>query len=210
MPKTKWTQKDFDVFSIDGLEPRMEALINTVRPKFEELGTAFSTYFSAKTADEFYPHVAKHARRKVNPPKDSWVAFAPYKRGYKSIPHFQLGLFGTHLFIILCVIYEAPSKVEIADRLLKKQNSFKKLPKNFYVSGDHFSPEGINIKDALNDGQLVGLLERLRDVKKGEFIVGLQIPKEDAVQLTAEEFEKLTEETFDALLPIYNTMVNKK
>lgn len=69
MPKTKWTQKDFDVFSIDGLEPRMEALINTVRPKFEELGTTFSTYFSAKTADEFHPHVAKHARRKVNPPK---------------------------------------------------------------------------------------------------------------------------------------------
>ncbi|WP_397261357.1 DUF1054 family protein [Peribacillus simplex] len=31
---------------------------------------------SVLTGDEMYPHVAKHARRKVNPPNDTWVAFA--------------------------------------------------------------------------------------------------------------------------------------
>ena len=39
-------------------------------------------------------HVAKHARRSVNPPIDTWVAFAPNKRGYKMLPHFQIGLLG--------------------------------------------------------------------------------------------------------------------
>ena len=55
--------------------------------------------------------MAKHARRTVNPPKDSWVAFAPYKRGYKSLPHFQIGLWRTHLFIVLVIIYEALKKM---------------------------------------------------------------------------------------------------
>ena len=63
----------------------------------------------------------------MNPPKDSWVAFAPYKRGYKALPHFQIGLWGSHLFIILAVIYEAPDKVAIAERLLKKKGCIQQI-----------------------------------------------------------------------------------
>lgn len=33
---------DFDVFAIDGLEPRMSALISGIRPKLEELGSRLS------------------------------------------------------------------------------------------------------------------------------------------------------------------------
>ncbi|RKJ52340.1 DUF1054 family protein, partial [Butyricicoccus sp. 1XD8-22] len=36
--KIKWTNEDFDVFRIDGLEQRMEALTTIVRPKFQILG----------------------------------------------------------------------------------------------------------------------------------------------------------------------------
>ena len=42
MNKTFWEDSDFDVFQIDGLENRMEALITRVRPKFEELGKQYS------------------------------------------------------------------------------------------------------------------------------------------------------------------------
>lgn len=203
----KWTNQDFDIFTIPGLEERMAELIKQVRPKFEELGTTYSTYFSAKTAEEFYPHVAKHARRKVNPPIDSWVAFAPNKRGYKALPHFEIGLFKTHLFIILCSIYEAPTKKEIANNLLKNLNSFNEVPGNFYITGDHFDPHGILLSDAVHDGSLKKLIERLRDVKKGEFMIGLQIPREQAIQLSAKEFAKTVEDTFNTLLPIYNIMI---
>ena len=54
----------------------MEALNEYVRPQLNNLGTYFADYFSTQTGEEFYPHVAKHARRSVNPPKDTWVAFA--------------------------------------------------------------------------------------------------------------------------------------
>lgn len=209
MSKTFWQEKDFEVFQIEGLENRMTALIENVRPKFEELGKQYSLYFSSALGDEFFSHVAKHARRSVNPPKDSWVAFAPYKRGYKALPHFQIGLWGTHLFIIVAVIYEAPDKVAIAERLLQRKNLFKKLPNDFIVSGDHMKPDASSLGEVAPEG-VEELLTRLRDVKKGEFLVGRHILKEEAVQLTDKELFDLIEDTFEKLLPIYKTMTNIK
>lgn len=208
MQKTQWTNQDFDVFQIQGLEQRMEALISLVRPKFNILGEDFSAYFSSKLGEEFYPHVAKHARRTVNPPKDSWVAFAPYKRGYKALPHFQIGLWGTHLFIVLAIIYEAPQKNIFAERLLAKKALFNELPKDFIVSGDHMSPQAIPLSEAI-DEKLEQLLVRLRDVKKGEFLVGRHISREKAVKMSADTLHSLIEETFDELLPIYSTITKQ-
>ncbi len=100
-------QEDFDVFAIDGLDQRMDAIKTIVRPKLEALGHHFAPVLSLKTGDEMFFHVAKHARRTVNPPKDTWVAWANDKRGYKKHPHFQIGLWQTHLFVWYAVIYEA-------------------------------------------------------------------------------------------------------
>lgn len=208
MPKIKWTNKDFNVFKIDGLEQRMDALINHVRPKFHQLGDDFSAYFSSQLGEEFFPHVAKHARRTVNPPKDSWVAFAPYKRGYKSLPHFQIGLWHSHLFIVLAIIYEAPQKNVMAERLLAHQSLFEQLPDDFIVSGDHMSPEAVSLGEAKED-KLEGLLLRLRDVKKGEFLIGRHLSKEQATKLSASELNQLTEQTFNNLLPLYHVIVGK-
>lgn len=208
MTKIQWTTDDFNVFQINGLDERMDALTTIIRPKFYELGDHYASYFSAATGDEFFAHVAKHARRTVNPPKDSWVAFAPYKRGYKSLPHFQIGLWGTHLFIVTAIIYEAPQKNEMAERLLAHSELFDALSDDYILSGDHMSPDAILLGEA-RDEKLEQLLKRLRDVKKGEFLVGRHISAEQAVNMTPEQFEQFTTETFDALLPIYNVIVGK-
>lgn len=205
MSTIKWSQQDFNVFQVEGLEERMEALTSIVRPKFHALGEYFSSYFSAKTGDEFFAHVAKHARRTVNPPKDSWVAFAPNKRGYKSLPHFQVGLWNSHLFIVVAVIYEAPNKVEMAERLLQQQELITSLDASFVLSGDHMSPNTIK----LNTENTETLLTRLRDVKKGEFLVGRHLTPEQAASMSHEEFMAFAEKTFEQLLPIYNVLVNK-
>ncbi|MBO0601071.1 DUF1054 domain-containing protein [Sporosarcina sp. E16_3] len=204
-----WENDDFDVFSIEGLENRMEALQNRIQPKFGTLGTHFADRLSAHGTDEFFPHVAKHARRTVNPPNDSWVAFAPAKRGYKALPHFQIGLWGTHLFIILAVIYENPDKKGIAERLDLNLRILTSLPGTYIVSGDHMKPEATTIVQAGDDG-LEQLLERLKTVKKAEFLVGRHLPREDAVKLSTEEFMAFAEETFDQLLPVYDVVINKK
>ncbi|ATP39207.1 hypothetical protein CSE16_03700 [Solibacillus sp. R5-41] len=208
MTQVKWKLDDFQVFEINGLDERMEALTSMIRPKFFTLGEFFSSYFSTITGEEFFAHVAKHARRTVNPPKDSWVAFAPYKRGYKALPHFQIGLWGTHVFIIVAIIYEAPHKQEMATRLLNQIEIFDQLSDDFIVSGDHMSPDAISLETARNK-ILNQLLVRLRDVKKGEFLIGRHILAEDAANLSSEQFMQLAEQTFEDLIPVYNVIIGK-
>lgn len=208
MNNLNWTSEDFQVFQIDGLEERMEALTTIIRPKFNKLGEYFSSYFTAATGEEFFAHVAKHARRTVNPPKDSWVAFSPYKRGYKSLPHFQIGLWGSHLFIVLAIIYEAPNKQDFANRLSQNIDILKNLSDDYVVSGDHMSPDAITLQEAREE-TLQQLVTRLHNVKKGEFLVGRHIQAQEAIEYTSEQFMALAEKTFDDLVPIYNVIVGK-
>ncbi|MFF5993168.1 DUF1054 domain-containing protein [Lysinibacillus sp. KU-BSD001] len=208
MNNVQWTTEDFNVFQINGLDERMEALTTIVRPKFHTLGEIFSNYLSTKTGDEFFHHVAKHARRTVNPPKDSWVAFAPYKRGYKALPHFQIGLWNSHLFIVTAIIYEAPQKTEMAERLLQNIDAFNQLSDDYIISGDHMSPDAIKLGEARSE-KLETLIIRLRDVKKGELLVGRHIAADDAINLSSDEFMQFTKKTFDDLLLIYNIFVRK-
>ncbi|MDU4698680.1 MAG: DUF1054 domain-containing protein, partial [Paenibacillus sp.] len=138
-----FTTQDFDALTVPGLEPRMEAIISNIRPKLETLGTELVPFLSALCGEEMFPHVAKHARRTVNPPNDTWVAWAASKRGYKALPHFQVGMFSTHLFIIFAVIYESPNKAVFAHYLDKQAAQIKKMiPDGFYWSLDHMSPDG--------------------------------------------------------------------
>lgn len=203
-----WDVTDFDLFSIEGLENRMNELQTRVQPKFELLGRHFADRLSSHGTDEFFPHVARHARRTVNPPTDSWVAFAPSKRGYKALPHFQIGLWKTHLFIIIAVIYENPDKKGISERLSQNLNTLTSLPESYIVSGDHMKPDAIHIRDARTDG-LEKLLTRLQSVKKAEFLVGRHLSREDAVNMTDEEFYTFAEKTIDQLLPVYDIIIGR-
>ncbi|WP_172369816.1 YktB family protein [Sporosarcina jiandibaonis] len=203
-----WESNDFDLFSIDGLEQRMTALQTLVQPKFEKLGRQFADRLSAHGSDEFFPHVAKHLRRTVNPPTDSWVAIAPSKRGYKALPHFQIGLWQTHLFIIIAVIYENPDKKGIAERLEKNINVLTSLPDSYIVSGDHMKPDAIHIVETGKEG-IKKLLTRLQTVKKAEFLVGRHLSREEAINMSTDEFIAFAEETVDQLLPVYDIIIGK-
>ena len=207
MTKSFWVTEDFEVFTIDGLDARMTALQGRIQPKFATLGDLFTPLLSAHGKGEFFPHVAKHARRTVNPPSDSWVAFAPAKRGYKALPHFQIGLWGTHLFIVLAVIYENPDKKGISERLQKDLSLLTSLPDGYVVSGDHMKPDADSIAQIGEEG-LTALLERLHDVKKAEFLVGRHLTHSQATAMTEKEFLTFVERTFEELLPIYDRVIS--
>ncbi|WP_077211381.1 YktB family protein [Bacillus dakarensis] len=198
-----FTNKDFDVFKIDGFEERMDALKQHIRPKLEDLGHHFAPTLSALTGDEMFAHVAKHARRTVNPPNDTWVAFANNSRGYKMLPHFQIGLWGTHIFIWFAVIYEAGNKAEFGTVLKKHlEEIYKETNEDFVWSGDHTKPAAIQHQD-LSEDELASLFERLQSVKKAEILCGYHIPKDKAVDMSAQEFIEKVNKVFKDLLPLY-------
>jgi len=198
-----FTNEDFSVFEIDGLEARMEALINKIRPKLNDLGQIFSQELSLLSGEELFPHVAKHARRTINPPKDTWVAFAANKRGYKMMPHFQIGLWGTHLFIWYAVIYEAPSKGEIGKKLLQNSQFVQEhIPADFVWSVDHMQPVSHKHQE-LSIEDLEMMFTRLQTVKKAELLCGVQIPREQAVKMSGNELIDKIKQTFEQLMPLY-------
>lgn len=201
---TGFKKKDFQVFTIDGLEERMEALKNQIQPKFEQLGQYFAPSLSAMTGEEMHYHVAKHARRTKNPPKDSWVAFGSNPRGYKMLPHFQIGLWETHVFVWFAVIYEAPMKEAFGETLLKEVKTIRKeIPSNYVWSKDHTKPEVIR-QSELTEEAHQDLFERLINVKKAEILCGIQIPKEEAVKLSGDETIARIEEAFQTLRRLYD------
>jgi len=198
-----FTNEDFDVFEINGLDERMEAIKKIIRPKLQAYGEHFSHILSTLTGEEIFPHVAKHARRSVNPPDDTWVAFASNKRGYKKLPHFQIGLWKTHVFIWFAVIYECPIKQEFGKALQNNlENYINNIPEHFVWSIDHTKPD-VTKHDELNKGEIEQMLHRLQNVKKAELLCGVNIPRDEVINLSKEEYLTLIEQTFKTLLPLY-------
>lgn len=202
-----FVEKDFAVFEIEGLEPRMDALIANVRPKLTELGNTLNPFLSAACGEEMFPHVAKHARRTVHPPADTWVAWAASKRGYKALPHFQVGMFADYLFIVMAVIYESPNKAVLAKSLIQHPRQAlnlvpDELRDQFYWSVDHTKPGGTKHSELGKDG-LQTIAERLGTVKKSEVICGRFLKKDDPLLRDGEVLVKTIEDTFETLLPLY-------
>lgn len=48
-----FTEKDFDVFTIEGLDPRMAGIRSTIQPKFQELDDYFAERLGEKLETEF-------------------------------------------------------------------------------------------------------------------------------------------------------------
>lgn len=198
-----FTQEDFDVFDIDGLDARMEAIKASIRPKLVAAGESLTPLLSINTGDEMVYHVAKHARRTVNPPKDTWVAWANDKRGYKKHPHFQLGLWGSHLFLWYAVIYEAEGKVQIGQALERSIDELLQLvPDHFHWSADHTVPASTAQKELGRDGVLT-LIKRLQDVKKAELLCGVRIDRHDPILTDERALATKIEETFKILSHVY-------
>ncbi|MBL4952532.1 DUF1054 domain-containing protein [Neobacillus sp. YIM B02564] len=203
-----FTREDFDVFLVEGLEPRMDALKERIRPKLESLGQYFAPTISVLTGEEMFVHVAKHTRRTINPPKDTWVAFANNRRGYKMLPHFQIGLWKTHLFIWFAVIYEAPQKSEIAEKLLKRaEQIYREIPKDFVWSVDHTKPEVIKHQQLSND-DLIKMLGRLQSVKKAELLSGYTIDREETIKLGSQPLIQQIDEVFQKIAPLYKMAIS--
>jgi uncharacterized protein YktB (UPF0637 family) len=114
----------FEVFKTEDFNERMAQIYALVRPKLLKLGEELAPELSRRLSSEFYPHVAKHARRTVNPPPETWAAFGPSPRGYKRYSYLALCISRVGLHARVVVKSEADHRVQMADRL---RNTAEKL-----------------------------------------------------------------------------------
>lgn len=198
-----FSRADFEAMKTEGLDGRMKAIIATVRPKLERLGQDLAPVLSRLCGETMTHHVAKHARRAVNPPSDTWVAWSRSPRGYKMHPHFQVGIWPTHVFIQFAIIYECPDKHVFAENALRELASIRAaLPDQYVWSKDHTAPEGVP-HGQISDAELAGWLERLKTVKAAEITCGIHLPESDPLLKDGQAFLGTAAQTFETLLPLY-------
>ena len=113
-----FTPVDFEVFKVEGFSARMQEIYARVRPKLVRLGDELAPELARKLHLEFFPHVARHARRTVNPPPETWAAFGPSPKGYKRYGYLALCISGAGLHARMVVKSEADRRPEMARGLV--------------------------------------------------------------------------------------------
>jgi uncharacterized protein YktB (UPF0637 family) len=121
-----FTQSDFGIFAIEGFSARMEQIGARVRPRLLRLGVELAPELGRKLRLEFFPHIAKHMRRTVNPPAETWAAWGPSPKGYKRYGYLALCISRLGLHARVVVKSEADNRGEMARRIGAKSPALAK------------------------------------------------------------------------------------
>lgn len=203
---TGFTAADFKVFDIPDFQGRMAAIRSRIRPQLEGLATTLLPDLTHLLQGDTFAHVAKHARRTVNPPDDTWVAFAADKRGYKKHLHFKVAVSrncGRFLF-------EAGPEYAGKKRFVaawKKQAgrivpSLRKTKGLAWFKNEHDEEPAAILSD-LSPDEVVRLGDELVRTRDGQFVVGRLVGQAEAVQWEAPQYRQAALATFKALAPFF-------
>ena len=197
-----FSRGDFEVFAIEGFSARMAKIYERIRPRLVRLGIELAPELSRTLHIEFFPHVAKHMRRTVNPPDETWAAFGPSPRGYKRYGYLVLCISGAGIHARAVVKSEADRRPEMA-RLVKSKSAdlekaFRGTKIQQYKNWDcrilpDASAAGPDFFDALGDALAK---------KTGGIDVGFGWPVRDA--LSVDRAEVL--DAFRELEPLYRVL----
>ena len=206
MPSTAFGATDFKVFEVNGFAPRMNGIRARIRPKLETLGQRLLPEVSRAIGAEAFAHVARHARRTVNPPDDTWVAFAADKRGYKKHCHFKVAVSRNAVRFLFEIGPEHSDKARWAaawkrnvSRLGPVLNRVKGLA---YFKNEHDEEPTAQLAD-LSIEELAALGEAVLRTRAGQFVVGRVVPASEGARWTEAQYRAAALETVRALAPLY-------
>jgi uncharacterized protein YktB (UPF0637 family) len=199
MAMIAFARDDFEVFGIPTFAERMQAIKERIQPKLSALGKQLQPALRELVQDEIYPHVAKHARRTVNPPPETWVAFGPSPRGYKKFGHFGLVVSRGGLHTRIVVKDEAESRPHVAKLLMDRASALAKLFADHALARyDRWDYTGLPEPVKPTADFWKGVAETLAK-KTGGLDVGLGWPVDQVAKLS----ERQLLEAFELLSPLY-------
>jgi Uncharacterized protein conserved in bacteria len=197
-----FTEESFNIFDVPDLAGRMEVIRSDIQPIFAEILEQVKQDLDNNFTDEFFIHIAQHIRRTKNAPESTWAAISTNKRGYKSEPHFQLGIWQDYIFIYLSMIDGPKNKSELADYLLENKKKLADLSSDYVYSIDHTKQETYPLSDSLDKNLL-----RFRDVKKAEFEFGRLIKADSNLLSNPKEAMEYIKETYKDMFVLYKDLL---
>jgi len=120
------TSRELDIFTIPSFEERMQEIKKRITPALTILGEQLVDELTPQTGQNLYPHVAKHARRTVNPPDETWVALSPSKKGYKMYVHLAVGV-GYYGSFVKCIAKAQSPEKKLLVEAVSKLESLKHI-----------------------------------------------------------------------------------
>ena len=201
-----FTAKDFQVFAIPDFPGRMAAIRGQIQPKLFTLAEEIGPKLKPIVGSETFSHVAKHMRRTVNPPDDTWVAFGPEKRGYKKAQHFKVAISRHSLRFLFEIGPEYADKAKWVrawereiGRLAVK---LKKGPGLGWYKNEH-DDEPAALLEGLSWQEIARLAGELTRRKDGQLIFGRRLDETNVVRQTPEAFVGAALATFRDLTALY-------
>lgn len=192
---------DFTIFADPTLSGRLAKIRTNLDPKFLATVAALQPQL-ADVGVPVYPHVALHRRRTKNPPPDTWVALSTSKRGYKMLPHFELGLWDDRLYIWLVVLQEARERTALLKRV--RPQILAGLPDNFEWADDH--TDKTNHYPLTRQG--IAQLMATQDRPHAEWLVGRTFARGSGFFHGTAAQQLLTiQTTIAALVPVYRDLL---
>ncbi len=197
-----FTAKDFQIFDIPEFAERMAAIRTGIRPKLETIGNTLLPPLARIANAEVFPHVAKHARRTVNPPDDTWVAFGPDRRGYKKVPHFKVAVSRHCVRFLFEIGPEHAAKPEWAKawkreapRLARLLGQARELA---WFKTEHDEEPAAALAD-LDGAGWKALGDELTRTRDGQLVLGRRVGAKAAGRWRGPDYEKAALDTFAVL-----------
>jgi uncharacterized protein YktB (UPF0637 family) len=204
MAITPFVLADFRVFDLPGFAARMERLRAKIRPKLERLGQSLVTPLAEAAGGELFPHVARHARRTVNPPDDTWVAFGPDRRGYKKAAHFKIAVSRHGLRFLFEIGPEHAAKAAFARAWAQEAGRLRRglirVPDLAWFRNEHDEDPAAALAD-LDAAAFARLGEAVMRTRDGQLVLGRRFTETAAARWTPADYERTARETFTALGP---------
>lgn len=201
-PELVWGKREFAIFTIEGFAERMSGIRSYIQPKLRALGERLQAHVGRLYGEPCYAHVAKHMRRKVNPPPETWVAFSPSHRGYKQFCHYAFVVSRDGVHARLIVKSESPNRAAMAERLRKAARELARATKDVQLrSYEQWDFLGLPELIDNNEGFWKDCASRLV-LKTGGLDIGIGFDKKVPASLTEAEIVK----AFEQLLPICKTL----
>lgn len=164
----------FSVFNEPDVEERLKLVRTQIDPFFEEAIQEVLPILNGN-GETYRAFIAKHARRHSNPPPNTWVAFAQNKRGYKMVPHYEIGVWDDRLFVWLAFETNMQERQSAIDKLKSKQAGFLNLGAQFKLSNNHMAKSFIS----LTKGNFEKSVKEYRFQKKAEVLIGRVLQKDN-------------------------------
>jgi uncharacterized protein YktB (UPF0637 family) len=206
MAAPAFSAADFKVFDVKGFQPRMTEIRGRLRPKLEAFGHGLAPAIARSTNGETFAHVARHARRTVNPPDDTWVAFGADRRGYKKHPHFKVAVSRQCVRFLFEIGPEHADKKRFSAAWKKSAGKLgpviRRVQGLAWFKNEHDEDPAGMLTD-MTPESFAGLADELTRTRDGQLVLGRVIPAAQAARWKEAQYRDAALETFRALAPLY-------